>query len=252
MQAVIMSTYDPGPQLLDFKGMINSRDLGGMPLSGKLSFLSRLFVRSGAPQTADPADLQDVLDYGVRTVIDLRSAAELKKFGNPFQNMEGIEFHSIPLFKGDPELKDDPTMEFLRTHHLGDFYVIVAEEFGQAAVSVLRILKDCRGTALFHCAHGKDRTGVISACLYLLAGASREDIIHNYEISYGYLEDFLAPLMAETEVDMKHTLRSDRINMEIFLKHIDDNYGGNIRNLLRSKGMTDLEIEQLTAKCRGD
>lgn len=247
-----MSTYDPGPQLLDFKGMINSRDLGGMPLSGKLSFLSRLFVRSGAPQTADPADLQDVLDYGVRTVIDLRSAAELKKFGNPFQNMEGIEFHSIPLFKGDPELKDDPTMEFLRTHHLGDFYVIVAEEFGQAAVSVLRILKDCRGTALFHCAHGKDRTGVISACLYLLAGASREDIIHNYEISYGYLEDFLAPLMAETEDDMKHTLRSDRINMEIFLKHIDDNYGGNIRNLLRSKGMTDLEIEQLTAKCRGD
>ena len=166
--------------------------------------------------------------------------------------MEGIEFHSIPLFKGDPELKDDPTMEFLRTHHLGDFYVIVAEEFGQAAVSVLRILKDCRGTALFHCAHGKDRTGVISACLYLLAGASREDIIHNYEISYGYLEDFLAPLMAETEDDMKHTLRSDRINMEIFLKHIDDNYGGNIRNLLRSKGMTDLEIEQLTAKCRGD
>lgn len=166
--------------------------------------------------------------------------------------MEGIEFHSIPLFKGDPELKDDPTMEFLRTHHLGDFYVIVAEEFGSSAVSVLRILKDCRGTALFHCAHGKDRTGVITACLYLLAGASREDIIHNYEISYGYLEDFLAPLMAKTEDDMKHTLRSDRINMEIFLKHIDDNYGGNIRNLLRSKGMTDLEIEQLTAKCRGD
>lgn len=247
-----MSSYNPDTQLLDFKGMINSRDLGGMPLSGNLSFLSRLFVRSAAPLTDDPKELQDVLDYGVRMVIDLRSEAELKKFGNPFRDMKEVEFHSIPLFKGDPELKDDPTMDFLRTHHLGDFYVIVAEEFGTSAVSVLRLLKDCSGTALFHCAHGKDRTGVISACLYLLAGASREDIIHNYEISYGYLKDFLAPLMAQTDDDMKHTLRSDRINMEIFLKHIDDNYGGNIRNLLRSKGMTDLEIEMLTAKCRGD
>jgi protein-tyrosine phosphatase len=110
-------------------------------------------------------------------------------------------------------------------------------------------LLNADGLALFHCAHGKDRTGVITACLYLLAGADREDIVTNYKVSYNYLEDFLRPLIEQCDDDMKHTLRSDEINMRIFLKHLDDKWDGKIENFLICNGMSEDEIKSLYDKC---
>ena len=53
-------------------------------------------------------------------------------------------------------------MDYLRTHHLGDYYVIIMEELGDQVCQVLRVLLNSQGITLFHCAHGKDRTGVIA------------------------------------------------------------------------------------------
>ena len=104
---------------------------------------------------------------------------------------------------------------------------------------------------MFHCAHGKDRTGVITAILYLLAGATRENIILNYKVSYDYIRPKVDPRIAKAPDVMKHALRSDAYNMETFLDHIDKAYGGDITVYLRSAGMTDEEILALKAKCTG-
>ncbi len=246
-----MSAYNPDSQLIDLP-LINCRELGGMPLKDGHVFRSGLFLRSGAPsELKTREEFEQVKAYGVKNVIDFRGVTELERCGNPFRDDADTNFYSIPLFIGDPGDVNNDTMQFLRTHHLGDYYVIIMEQLGDKVAQVLRILLNAEGLTLYHCAHGKDRTGVISAILYLIAGADREDIVTNYKVSYDYLEDFLKPLIDAAPDDMKHTLRSDEINIRIFLKYIDDKWDGKVENYLISNGMTESEINALRGKCVG-
>ncbi len=246
-----MSTYNPDTQLIKELALINCRELGGMPLSGNKVFRNGLFLRSGSPEWLSEEQIKEVKAYGVKNDIDLRAVEELKGSGNPFSGDPDVNFYNVPLFNGDPNGNDDKTMEFILTHTLGDYYVIIGQEMGDRLVKVMRILLNSSGLTLFHCAHGKDRTGVVSAILYLLSGASRENIIANYAISYEYLKDFLALSIAKLPDGMKHILRSDAGNMVTFLDYIDSKWNGDIANLLTANGMTVEEIEALKAKCTG-
>ena len=244
-----MCAYDPDSQLVKELALINCRELGGMKLAGGKTFRKGIFLRSGSSEWLENDQIREVKDYGVKTVIDLRATEELKGSGNPFADDPEVKFYNIPLFNGDPNGDDDKTMEFILTHTLGDYYVIIAEQMGDRLAEIMRILLNCESLALFHCAHGKDRTGVVAALLYLICGASREDIITNYAISYEYLKDFLAPSIAKLPDNMKHILKSDAHNMVTFLDYIDDKWNGDAAALLISNGLTAEEIEALKDKC---
>ena len=120
---------------------------------------------------------------------------------------------------------------------------------GDKLVQIMRILLNCESIAIFHCAHGKDRPGVVAALLYLICGASREDIVLNYKVSYDYLKEFMVPFMAKMPDDLKHCLRSDAHNMETFLDYIDNKWNGDVTNLLTANGLTSEEIDAIRLKC---
>ncbi|MCR5384966.1 MAG: tyrosine-protein phosphatase [Saccharofermentans sp.] len=244
-----MSNYDPDTQLVKELALINCRELGGMPLAGGKTFRKGIFLRSGSPEWLNDEQIREVKDYGVKTVIDLRGIEELKGTGNPFAEDPDVKFYNIPLLNGDPNNDDDKTLEFITTHTLGDYYVIIGEEMGDRLAEIMRVLLNTDGLILFHCAHGKDRTGVVAAILYLLSGASREDIITNYAISYEYLKVFLAPFMRKMPENIRHILRSDAHNMVTFLDYVNSKWNGDIANLLLANGLTSGEIEALREKC---
>ena len=81
-----MTVYNPDSQLIRSLKLMNCRELGGMPLEGGKVFKTGVFIRSGSPERLTPEEVQEVKDYGVKAVVDLRAEAELKDFGNPFQN----------------------------------------------------------------------------------------------------------------------------------------------------------------------
>ena len=244
-----MSNYDPDTQLVKELALINCRELGGMPLAGGKTFRKGIFLRSGSPEWLNDEQIREVKDYGVKTVIDLRGIEEFKGTGNPFAEDPDVKFYNIPLLNGDPNNDDDKTLEFITTHTLGDYYVIIGEEMGDRLAEIMRVLLNTDGLILFHCAHGKDRTGVVAAILYLLSGASREDIITNYAISYEYLKDFLDPFMRKMPENIRHILRSDAHNMVTFLDYVNSKWNGDIANLLLANGLTLGEIEALREKC---
>lgn len=244
-----MTEYNPDSQLIRSLKLMNCRELGGMPLEGGKVFKTGVFLRSGSPERLTPEQVQEVKDYGVKAVVDLRAEAELKDFGNPFKDDPDVDFHFVPLFPGDPNNLSDDLIDFIRTRHLGDYYVKICEDLGKDVIQVMRYLLNSKGLTLYHCTHGKDRTGAVTAMLYLLAGASRENIIKNYKVSYTYLEKHLERAMAKMPPDMKHLLRSDEINMNIFLDYVDEKWSGDITGFFRFNGMTDEEISALKAKC---
>ena len=244
-----MDTYNPDTQLVKELALINCRELGGIPLAGGKVFRSGIFIRCGSPEWLKADEIQEVKAYGIRTVIDLRAPEELKETGNPYQNDPDVNFYNVPLFNGNPNDTKDASMEFIRTHTLGDYYVIIAEEMGDRLADIFRILLNSEGITMFHCAHGKDRTGVVAALLYLICGASRENIILNYKVSYDYLKDFLEPFMRRMPDDLKHCLRSDAHNMVTFLDYIDTRWNGDASALLIANGLKEEEITKIRNKC---
>ena len=244
-----MSNFNPDTQLIKELPFVNCRDLGGMPLEGGKTFKEGLFLRSESPQWLTKEGIQKVKDYGVKTVLDLRGTEEIRQDGNPFIEDPDVSYHNIPLLNGNPNDTQDETMEYLRTHVLGDYYIIIAEEMGDRLAEIMRLLLNAEGITLFHCQHGKDRTGVVCATLYLICGASRDDIIRNYEVSALYLKDLLAPIIRKMPPDLRHALNSDRQNMIMFLDYLDQKWDGDVTKLLIANGLTTDEIEQLKAKC---
>jgi protein-tyrosine phosphatase len=169
-----MNSYNPDTQLVKELALINCRELGGMPLAGGKTFRTGLFLRSGSPEWLSQEQYNKVKGYGVKTVIDLRATDELKGTGNPFEKDPDIKFYSIPLLNSDPNGPEDKTIEYIRTHTLGDYYVIIGEEMGERLAEIMRVLLNNDGLLLFHCAHGKDRTGVAAMLILLALGVSEE------------------------------------------------------------------------------
>lgn len=174
--------------------MFNFRDLGGYPLAdGRVIRWGRLFRADGLQRATD-ADL-DVFDaLGIRTVIDLRSSTELDERGRFRVERHPVDFHHLPVLDATwqrsdvPDVTDDEpgSIEFL-TWAYRQMLDSGADQFAHA----IRVLVVPESTpAVFHCAAGKDRTGVLAALVLAGLGVSDDVVIADYALS--------GPAMART------------------------------------------------------
>jgi protein-tyrosine phosphatase len=240
---------------IDLEGCLNFRDLGGYPAAGGRSIGWRRVFRSDSLHHLTPRDvdrLRDELD--VRVVIDLRSTAERR--AEPLRPLEEqpIEVHHTPLFDGERS-SDDGGM----TRHdmtLGERYLGLAELAKDRIARVLETIALAPGSAVYHCAAGKDRTGVISAILLGLVGVRDELIAADYAATRESLDAIIARLTAskgyETMLEAlpPDTLHADPetiLEMLALLRRAH----GSVRGYARSAGLTDQVLERLEVKLLG-
>jgi len=229
--------------------LYNARDLGGLRTAFGKRTAFRRFVRSDEPSLLSEEDLEALLLYPIRTVIDLRSQEEINRRGTPFMNHPDILFRNISLFESDPEGEDDPTVQVALRHTLGELYIFLLETRKIQLSEVFRQILDApEGAILFHCTHGKDRTGIIAALLLSLVQVSREDIVNNYSVTYDYIRALVDPKLALMPIQTHHIFKSDAENMEIFLDFLDKKYQGQAAVYLRSIGFSELEISKLRSR----
>lgn len=160
----------------------NVRDLGGRALrTGGRTRFGRVF-RSGAPEHLTDAGWAAAREAGVRTVVDLRNAPA--ETGRTEEHPEirpestaGLVFVAAPT-------EDPDDAEFLRV--CGPYLDHPRSWAGNARLAPDRISAALRAVAhagnavLVHCAGGRDRTGMISAMMLHVAGASVEAIVEDY------------------------------------------------------------------------
>ena len=80
---------------LPLKGRaVNVRDLGGYAASSGVTRFGRV-LRSDDPSGYSPEDVRFLLDYGVRTAVDLRGKRETAACPHPLSGLEGVAYHSI-------------------------------------------------------------------------------------------------------------------------------------------------------------
>ena len=161
---------------LSWDGCVNVRDLGGL---GQVR--PGAVVRMEAPGRLSEAGWASAWAYGVRTIVDLRHAEERKPDRAP--RPVGITTVRVPL---DPV--GTPFYEhWAKIDNLGSplyFPAMLAEHPGPVVTAVRAIASAAPGCVVFHCAGGKDRTGLLALVLLTLAGAAPEEIIADYLLTY--------------------------------------------------------------------
>ena len=173
-------------------GAFNIRDLGGYPTSDGGSVRWQVLYRADGLHRI-PAEATSSLDHlGWRTVLDLRTAAEVDAgaFGPA-----GPEVIHLPILRttwGVPEETDIEPISFLSTH-----YLQMLDEGATAIAAAFAILAaPVRLPAVFHCSAGKDRTGVLAALVLSALGVPDEVVASDYQLSAAAVEQLVAWLVA--------------------------------------------------------
>ena len=78
---------------IDFEGLPNTRDLGGLVGAGGRRVRRGLLLRSGTLYFATSADRRRLIeDYHLRTVVDLRGEDELAEYPDHMERMPGVRY----------------------------------------------------------------------------------------------------------------------------------------------------------------
>lgn len=211
---------------IELEGAFNVRDVGGYPAADG-------FIRTNALLRADslhkltPADQQILLDYGVRTVIDLRHASEVNSAANVFAQSTDVNYHAVPIFEGQPEAASPESADLA-----GVYRYIVDQCQRRLAKALQTIAHAPEGTVLVHCTAGKDRTGVVTALALAAVGVPRKTIIEEYALTTEAMKRLRPRLLGNPDIKpemipyIEKMLGSEPELMESLLTYLDNQYGG--------------------------
>ncbi len=155
-------------------GTLNFRDLGGLTaVDGRRVRPGRLF-RSDTLQALSAADVQLLVDgLGLRTVIDLRLEVEVEQEGR-----------GLLARRAEVAFINSPLGMATRDGIPPDRVLIELYESCLASPSLLTTIRaiatNIDAPTLFHCAAGKDRTGVVAAIVLGILGVDSEQIVADY------------------------------------------------------------------------
>jgi protein-tyrosine phosphatase len=158
----------PGQRILD--GLVdNARDLGGVPLaSGASVACGKLYRGSMLPNLSESA-CAAFASLGVRTVIDLRTESERTSQPDAACVTNSARLIQAPLptpFSVSPEN-----------------YVADLNTVDSVALAFTALGDPSAYPIYFHCVYGRDRTGVLAGVILLALGATRDNVMAEYELS---------------------------------------------------------------------
>jgi len=180
------------------EGSSNVRDLGGLPLIGGGMTAYGVFYRSDTPQEWTEPDAQGWRMRRVGLVVDLRAPLEAEQEGRgPLVDRGDVRYLNAPLLpdrvvvRGHEELVVHDNSRAARVER---YLAYLSDEGGGNLVRAVEALATSPMPALFHCAAGKDRTGVLAAFVLEVAGVEREATVADYGLTSERLPGILERL----------------------------------------------------------
>lgn len=162
----------------------NLRDLGGYPTADGRAVVWGRAYRADGLHAVEGRDLDRVRSLGLRTVIDLRTEPEVDGGTFPVRALP-VDLHHLPVLARVWD--DDDEVEAVAhraTPYLVARYLDMLDEGGPAFVAALELLAAVgHRPFVFHCAAGKDRTGVLAALLLAVLGVADAEIAADYALS---------------------------------------------------------------------
>jgi len=183
-------------RFVSLDGAFNLRDLGGYRTATGATVRWRRLFRADGPERLTDRDRAVVAGLGIATVVDLRTSEESSVGDWP--SIGTVHRHSVfdlmPDIEGLPPLQDAADM--------GRRYLFRLEAGAARFVDAIETIADgIDQPALFHCAAGKDRTGILAALILDLLGVDEETIVSDYALSHAPMQRRIATAKADPRPD---------------------------------------------------
>jgi protein-tyrosine phosphatase len=234
---------------LEWDGCRNVRDLGGLAAADGRRTRWRSLIRADMLGRLTPRGRQQLLAYGVRTIVDLRFADEVAADPPPLFEDQG----RAPLYV-NPRLSRagaETRAVFKSAQTRAELYSTLLDLLMENQAIVLRAIAGAPpGGLVFHCHSGKDRTGITAALLLSLAGVDDEAIAADYaatqERLWPYYESRVGEYAVMEDDPWLIPITEPQTMLET-VAHLRETYGG-VEPYLLQAGVTAEEIERLRSR----
>lgn len=237
------------PRHVACAGVFNIRDLGGYATTDGRQTPWRTLYRADGLHRVTPAAGARLADLGWRTVLDLRTVAERDRgaYDHP-----GAEVIHLPVLRETWDITSIAdgydAVEFLVQR-----YVEMLDEGAGAFAAAVEILAAPeRRPAVFHCAAGKDRTGVLAALVLAVLGVPDLTIAEDYALSTAAMDELVVwyreerPEVVEQMAQQPaHLLACPPEAMLAFLAHLRLEHGS-VRQYLVDAGTAPQALDDLS------
>jgi len=247
------------PRQIPLDQTLNTRDLGGYRTTdGQQVRWGQLF-RSDALHKLSQRDLETLEQLGLQTVFDLRSAGERK--GAEDRLPTGSSQVLLPILY--PSMAPDVIAGRILRGDASEGYFndllqranrSFALDHGDELAAFLNDLAEPDALpALFHCSHGKDRTGLAAALILDLLGVPWEAIREDYLLSNVYLRSntdrmsrfiWLGSLFRISQAEARELLGVRAEYIEAARAAVLESYGS-VPEYIRAIGVSDETVELL-------
>ena len=167
---------------LRIDGLVNVRDIGGIPTTDGRVVRSRQVVRGDNPKgltDAGQGHFAEVVAPAV--IVDLRIQLEVHREGYTVLH-DPVRIVNLPMLpqSGVNQEQIDAGM----ADNLVEDYMRQIDVNADSVVSALRLIADPANRPVFiHCTAGKDRTGIVIAMLLSLLRVDDEVIVADYHVT---------------------------------------------------------------------
>lgn len=221
----------------------NIRDIGGYPTMDGSTTRWRTVLRADSLNHLSPESQSALLDYPIRTIIDLRRSSELRKAPDIFADVRSVRYLNISLLEDERQVRNAGSLLAL--------YRFMLEHCQEQIRRILRLLAtEDAFPCLIHCTSGKDRTGLIIALLLSISNVPIHTIANDYALSQSYLAPHFALLRVQLAQDGHDVQRLEWLTpalpetMQATLAYLEEKYG-NVQAYLQTLGLTDEHLESL-------
>lgn len=195
-------------RVLDIGGTLNFRDLGGYQSNDGRSVAWGRLYRSAQLDRLSQDGVSQIAALGIKTVIDLRFSEESSKYPTipaAVPKAEMLSWHEEQAIDSEQRSKrmQSNWQESLESHDPKKVHEAMRSNYPEKLYShaaiyrkMLLRLASTKTPLLFHCAAGKDRTGVAAAIILALLGVSYQQIIDDYLLTQQQIEGRIYAWMA--------------------------------------------------------
>jgi protein-tyrosine phosphatase len=244
----------------------NLRDLGGWRTSDGAIVRHGVVHRSAELAKLGGDDLVAFAARGIRTMYDLRTAAE--RAVQPDHLPAGTQLTILDVLADEigaapaqlAEALQRPAGRCARAgRRQGPCVVrrcLPRPRHAPSALGAYRQLfselaDGAHRPALFHCTTGKDRTGWGAAALLMLLGVGDDDVVADYLLTNDELLPQLQPIFDRVQTaggdpsSLRPVLGVDASYLEASIEHMDATYGDVHRHFSRGLEIPDVTLERL-------
>lgn len=228
---------------IQVEGGFNIRDLGGYRTAdGHVTKPNRL-LRAGNLHELTPAGQDMLLQFGLKTIIDLRHESELRREPDVFEGSKNVQYLHLPYARDTFDAAP---------HHvsLSELYVESLTIVQDNIRDIIGAIADAQPCILYHCAIGKDRTGMISGLLLSLVGVPAEVVAEDYQETARHITH-LVEKWRQWTIDrdgnmekFERDIAADSAIMLATLEAVEREYGG-AEGYLRGCGVTDVQMSRI-------